>query len=369
MDLKEFSYESNGQIAFRSGLERFQCVKQSQKAPVVLYHRDLFASFIGPGCLCLSSCFSGFLSFLHIAYIPDDQNLISRGVWLGMKELQFLSQESWCDKRVLVETLTDDPSWQSSRISCLPHCCHGSDHSGLGRGYHWFRCLAHYLPVVEGLGAPEMKGGFIMSVVPIQDCDIYYDVADYTHPWLDQKDTVVMHHGFCRTSNVWYAWVPFLARYFQVLRIDARGCGRSCKPEERFEPSLDGFTQDLGQVLGALGIKQVHFIGESFGGIIGLNLARSFPGRVKSLILCNTPCRLPETLPGKYAVGFKDTATAIQSLGVQEWCLRTIGYRLDEQLATVEMQHWYAREMDRTPSWFASPRSGVPPCCLLAAKA
>ena len=63
-------------------------VKRSQKAPVVLCHRDLFASFIGPGRLWLSSCASGLLSFLHIAYIPDDQEPISRRVWLGMKELK-----------------------------------------------------------------------------------------------------------------------------------------------------------------------------------------------------------------------------------------------------------------------------------------
>lgn len=193
-----------------------------------------------------------------------------------------------------------------------------------------------------------------MPLISIQDCDIYYDMADYTDPWLNEKDTVVMHHGFCRNSDVWYAWVPFLARYLQVLRIDARGCGRSSKPKKGFQPSLEGFTRDLGQILDALAINQVHFVGESFGGIIGLNFARSFPERVKSLILCNTPCRLPKALPEKYALDFKDTATAIRSLGVREWCLRTIGFRLDAELATAEMQRWYAHEMGRTPSWFAA---------------
>jgi len=193
-----------------------------------------------------------------------------------------------------------------------------------------------------------------MPFTAIQDCDIYYDMADYTDPWVSEEEIVLMHHGFCRNGDVWYAWVPLLAPHFRVLRIDARGCGRSSKPSEGFQPSLDGFTQDLGQILDGLGIKQVHLIGESFGGIVGLNFARTFPDRVKSLVLCNTPCRLPDSLLEKYALEFTDTAEAIRSLGVEQWCLRTIGYRLDEDLATEEMQRWYAHEMAHTPSWFAA---------------
>jgi len=200
-----------------------------------------------------------------------------------------------------------------------------------------------------------------MPFITIEDCEIYYDMADYTEPWLDKKDTIVMHHGLCRSSEVWFAWVPILSRCFPVLRIDARGCGRSSKPEEDFEPSLEGFTRDLSQILDALDIRKVHLIGESFGGIIGLDFTRASPERVKSLILCNTPCKLPESLSDKYALNFTDCATAILSLGVQQWCLRTIGYRLDEELATEKMKHWYAREMARTPSWFAAKWASLLP--------
>jgi len=193
-----------------------------------------------------------------------------------------------------------------------------------------------------------------MSFIGIGDCNIFYDRADFTEPWLDKKDTIIMHHGLCRSSEVWFAWVPILSPYFPVVRIDARGCGRSSRPEQDFEPSVESFTRDLAQILDALDIRKVHFIGESFGGIVGLNFTREYPERVKSLILCNTPCKLPESLSGKYAMNFKDSAAAMLSLGVQQWCLRTIGYRLDEEAATEEMKQWYAREMARTPSWFAA---------------
>ena len=193
-----------------------------------------------------------------------------------------------------------------------------------------------------------------MPYIATQDGNFYYDVADYSDPWLEEKDTLVMHHGFCRTGDVWYGWVPYLARCYRVLRIDARGCGRSSKPDRGFEPSLEGFTNDLGNILEALAINRIHFIGESFGGIVGLNFAKSFPERVKSLILCNTPCRLPESLLDKYALEFRNGADAIETLGVREWCLRTLAYRLDTEFAPSGLQYWYAREMGRTPSWFAA---------------
>ena len=39
-----------------------------------------------------------------------------------------------------------------------------------------------------------------MPFVTIDDCEIYYDMADLTKPWLDKKDIIVMHHGLCRSS-------------------------------------------------------------------------------------------------------------------------------------------------------------------------
>jgi pimeloyl-ACP methyl ester carboxylesterase len=93
-----------------------------------------------------------------------------------------------------------------------------------------------------------------MPFAKIDDCAIYYDMIDLTEPWLDKKDIIVMHHGLCRSSDVWFAWIPVLSRDFQVLRIDARGCGRSSKPNEDYEPSLEAFTRDLTKTLNVLDI-------------------------------------------------------------------------------------------------------------------
>ena len=94
--------------------------------------------------------------------------------------------------------------------------------------------------------------------------------------------------------------------------------------------------------------REVHWVGESSGGIIGLLLAAAYPERIASLVLCNTPTRIPDEIRGIYALGQGVTAAAIRAHGVGEWCRRTLGYRLDLEHASPELREWVIAEMDKT---------------------
>ena len=74
--------------------------------------------------------------------------------------------------------------------------------------------------------------------------EMYYEEHDFTDPWLD-AETVVLHHGNAKNSRLWYAWVPLLARKYRVVRLDARGFGRSTVPHPGYPWSLSGFASDL----------------------------------------------------------------------------------------------------------------------------
>src|SRR5208282_3474544 len=65
----------------------------------------------------------------------------------------------------------------------------------------------------------------------------------------------------------------------------------------------------------------VHWVGESSGGIIGLLLAASYPERIASLLLCNTPTRISDEIKGIYSLDRESTAAAIRAYGVGEWCI------------------------------------------------
>jgi len=101
-------------------------------------------------------------------------------------------------------------------------------------------------------------------------------------------------------------------------------------------------------VFEAMSLSQVHWVGESSGGIIGLLLAAAHPERIASLVLCNTPTRIPDEIKGIYALDRESTAAAIQAYGVGEWCRRTLGYRLDIEHAPEPLREWCIAEMDKT---------------------
>ena len=182
-----------------------------------------------------------------------------------------------------------------------------------------------------------------LKVAPGVELHFYDD--DFTDPWRDAP-AVLLQHGFSRSGRFWYNWVPPLAAEFRVLRPDLRGMGLSTMAEEAYEPSLDIFMADLNAILDSLDIDQVVYVGESFGGILGLSLAHAFPQRVRALVLCNTPCRLPRR-------GRDDPQSAwsqAMSRSVGAWSTATIDNRLDTRVAPEGMKEWYIAEMDRTPT-------------------
>jgi 3-oxoadipate enol-lactonase len=186
-----------------------------------------------------------------------------------------------------------------------------------------------------------------MPTLPLTaDSELFYEDDDFTDPW-QTAPVLLLQHGFSRNSRFWYNWVPLVGHEFRVIRPDMRGMGRSTVPAERYEPALDTFADDVRRLLDHLGIERIVFVGESFGGIIGLQFAHTYPQRTRALVLCNTPCRLPHgELRQRFAAG-GDWDAALQQ-GVGTWSTATIDMRLDTRIAPPGLREWYIAEMDRT---------------------
>ncbi len=178
--------------------------------------------------------------------------------------------------------------------------------------------------------------------------DIEYDIADYTDAWADtEPQTILFHHGYCRNMDFWRGWVPELARHYRVLRFNSRGCGGSTVPPAGAPYDANQLVGDALGLMDKLGIERAHWVGESSGGILGLVAALTHPERLHSLVLVNTPFKLPGAVMETSNVGEVDHATAIEKLGVGGWCRKTLAYRLDLAKAPVEMQEWVIREMGK----------------------
>lgn len=191
-----------------------------------------------------------------------------------------------------------------------------------------------------------------MPTAQVNDLTINYDLADYTDPWRP-SEVFLLYHGYSRNMSFWQNWVALLARDYRVLRFDARGCGETTKPPEGAAFSMDQLAGDAIGLMDQLGIERAHWVGESSGGLVGLQVALTHPERLSSLTLCNTPFQIPGKILSTYSAGEADQATAIEKYGVGGWCRKTLAYRLDLNHATPEIGDWYVNEMDKTPKHVA----------------
>ena len=57
-------------------------------------------------------------------------------------------------------------------------------------------------------------------------CELQCRIVDYTDPWRNAP-YLILQHGFGRSGRFWYSWVPYLARFYKVVRPDMRGLGQS----------------------------------------------------------------------------------------------------------------------------------------------
>ena len=98
--------------------------------------------------------------------------------------------------------------------------------------------------------------------------------------------TVVFVHGLVMDtlSSWWYTVATKAAKVADVICYDLRGHGMSERPASGY--AISDAVADLVGLLDELGVdRPVHVVGNSYGGVVGLALARECPGRVASLVL------------------------------------------------------------------------------------
>jgi 3-oxoadipate enol-lactonase len=89
---------------------------------------------------------------------------------------------------------------------------------------------------------------------------------------------------------MWEPQVPALSEHFALLRYDHRGHGNSDVPPGPY--AIDDLAADLLALLDNLGLERVSFCGLSLGGMVGMRVAASEPGRIERLAICCTAARL-----------------------------------------------------------------------------
>jgi pimeloyl-ACP methyl ester carboxylesterase len=96
-------------------------------------------------------------------------------------------------------------------------------------------------------------------------------------------DTIIFVHGVGSTAAIWdYQLEPLSAQY-RCLAVELRGNG---VPAPEGPPELitrEGFVDDVLAIADAAGAERFHFVGCSLGGVVGFELWKRAPARVRSL--------------------------------------------------------------------------------------
>ncbi|WP_280277024.1 alpha/beta fold hydrolase [Nocardia wallacei] len=96
---------------------------------------------------------------------------------------------------------------------------------------------------------------------------------------------LVMWPSLLMDASLWQPQVEHFARRYRTIVIDPPGHGRSQSLDREFD--FDECARCVVAVLDRLGEARAHFLGNSWGAMIGGTFAATYPDRVHSVVLMN----------------------------------------------------------------------------------
>lgn len=138
--------------------------------------------------------------------------------------------------------------------------------------------------------APYTYSQSIDYPYPVQYFSLNLDGQQIQMAYMDVKPekpngkSVLLFHGKNFNGFYWKDAIPALTHAgFRVIAPDQVGWGKSTKPNMKY--SFEMLANNNKLLLDSLGIKNIHVIGHSMGGMLATRFALLYPQMVKKLIL------------------------------------------------------------------------------------
>jgi pimeloyl-ACP methyl ester carboxylesterase len=101
---------------------------------------------------------------------------------------------------------------------------------------------------------------------------------------------VVLAHGFPESSYSWrHQIAPLADAGYRVLAPDQRGYGSSSAPRDVAAYRSDRLCADLVALIDDTGADQALFVGHDWGALLGWDIARMHPDRIRGLVNVSVP--------------------------------------------------------------------------------
>jgi pimeloyl-ACP methyl ester carboxylesterase len=151
---------------------------------------------------------------------------------------------------------------------------------------------------VTVIGATETR----TLQLPVDDVELVVEAHAENGPPL-----LLLHGGLSTPGVDWSEQLPHLRRRFTVYGLEQRGHGRSGLGTRPILPAV--LARDAIGVMDRLGIGDAHVVGFSMGATAALEMARTIPERIRTLVVVGPQVGAPAP---EVALAFRDEAAAWQ---------------------------------------------------------
>jgi pimeloyl-ACP methyl ester carboxylesterase len=128
-----------------------------------------------------------------------------------------------------------------------------------------------------------------------------------------QGPVLLLLHGFTGSKLDFHDQLGWFTDAYRVVVPDIRGHGESTNTEDEATYTLDKLVDDLESFINVLGLRDIHLLGHSMGGMVVLRYALSHHQELASLMLMDTSSA-PLTMREEMREMFK---SIIEKQGVQ----------------------------------------------------
>src|SRR5262245_37919796 len=163
---------------------------------------------------------------------------------------------------------------------------------------------------------------------------------------VDNPVSVELHGRPGIDHSQFVPWLPPIADAAQLLLLDPGGNGRSSRPPVETR-TLANMADDLEALRQALGLGRIVVFGMSFGGMLGLTYAVTYPDSVAGLIPCATTASneaLEQALSGMHDMSSADQREALARLRYG-----TVRSAADLDRVFGDLAQFYEYDPKRTP--------------------
>ena len=120
--------------------------------------------------------------------------------------------------------------------------------------------------------------------------ELHYRVSGTGKPLL-------LLHGYSGYGEQWRGFLDEFVDNYKVIAVDLPGHGQSSKLRSSF--IIADAARDMWQLMDHLGVKQIHGVGYSAGGMTLLQMALQEPSRVQSMVLAASAFTVLEDRSGE----------------------------------------------------------------------